>query len=76
MRCMVVVISFSFVLGTNGLMQPVVMAPKNLPGAMYILVRPEMKKESRAALVLVGLNVTVCVGYNGKAIFVQIRRYM
>ena len=57
-------------------MQPVVMAPKNLPGAMYILVRPEIKKESRAALVLVGLNVTVGVGYNEKAIFVQIGRYM
>ena len=38
---MVVVISFLFVLGTNGRMQPVVMAPKNLSTKHYELDKVE-----------------------------------
>ena len=42
-RVVVVVISFLFVLGTNGRMQPVVMAPKNLSTKHYGLNKRKEK---------------------------------
>ena len=46
---MVVVISFLFVLGTNGRMQPVVMAPKNLDE--QYMYRGSASLRTRASLV-------------------------